>query len=111
MSIEYRVSYNSETIAYGRRAIEHILYKFERIGDERAVILCGSIIFSTDAVIDPIVDCAGNRVAVVFDKTIPDNKLTSIIVVPTTIMGSDSSTVSGIIARKGGLPPEVLIDD
>jgi len=77
MSLEYRFSYDPGTITYGRHAVDHIADELEQIGAERALIVCGSTVGSTDAVIDPVIEGTGDRLAAVFDETTPDKRLST----------------------------------
>ena len=78
MPPEYRFSYDPGTIVYGRNAADRIEDELARIGAQRALIVCGSTVGSTDEVIDPVVDGAGDRLAGVFDETTPDKRLSTV---------------------------------
>jgi alcohol dehydrogenase class IV len=78
MPVDYRFSYDPGTIVYGRGCVDRIHEELERAGVERALIVCGSTVGSVDAVIDPVVDGAGDRLAGVFDETTPDKRLSTV---------------------------------
>ncbi|SEH18083.1 Alcohol dehydrogenase, class IV [Natronorubrum sediminis] len=78
MAANYRFAYDPGTIVYGRNSVARIEDELERIGAERALIVCGSTVGATDSVIDPVVDGIGDRLAGVFDETTPDKRLTTV---------------------------------
>lgn len=78
MELTHRFSYTPGTIVYDRHCVSALERELERIGAERALIVCGSTVGSTDAVIDPVVVGAGDRLAGIFDETSPDKRLSTV---------------------------------
>ncbi|THE66012.1 iron-containing alcohol dehydrogenase [Salinadaptatus halalkaliphilus] len=77
MTPDYRFAYDPGTIVYGRNCVSRLEHELERIGAERALVVCGSTVGATDAVIDPVVAGAGDRLAGVFDETTPEKRLST----------------------------------
>lgn len=99
MSLKYRFSYDPGTIIYGRHCVDRVEEELERIGAERALIVCGSTVGSTDAVIDPVVDGTGDRLAGVFDETTPDKRLSTAF---EGVERMDENEIDALVSLGGG---------
>lgn len=73
----FRFAYDPPAIRCGRRAVTHLDEELAAGGFERALIVCGETVGSTPAVIDPVREGLGDRLAGVFDETTPAKRLST----------------------------------
>ncbi|WP_049925735.1 iron-containing alcohol dehydrogenase family protein [Halopiger goleimassiliensis] len=71
----FRFAYDVPTIRFGPGCVADLATELERHGLERALVVCGSTVGSTPAVIDPVTDGLGDRLVGVFDETTPEKRL------------------------------------
>ncbi|SFB75690.1 Alcohol dehydrogenase, class IV [Halobiforma haloterrestris] len=71
----FRFEYDPATIGFGPGCVDDLAAELERLGRERALVVCGSTVGSTPAVIDPVTAGLGDRLAGVFDETTPEKRL------------------------------------
>ncbi|MFD1564008.1 iron-containing alcohol dehydrogenase family protein [Haloarchaeobius amylolyticus] len=71
----FRFDYDPATISFGAGCVDDLAADLERRGLERALLVCGSTVGSTPAVIDPVRTGLGDRLAGVFDETTPKKRL------------------------------------
>ncbi|THE63579.1 iron-containing alcohol dehydrogenase [Salinadaptatus halalkaliphilus] len=74
-----RFEYDSPTVLFGPAAVDSLETELEQAGLERALVVCGSTVGSTPAVIDPVEDGLGDRLAGVFAETTPDKRLATAV--------------------------------
>ncbi|ELY78349.1 iron-containing alcohol dehydrogenase family protein [Natrinema pallidum] len=70
-----RFEYDPATIRFGPGCVDGLAAELEAQGLERALIVCGSTVGTTPAVIDPVRAGLGDRLAGVFDRTTPKKRL------------------------------------
>lgn len=71
MTDPFRFEYRPGTIRYGTGCVADLASELDRIGADRALVVCGRTVGSTDAVMDPVRAGLGGRLAGVFDRTTP----------------------------------------
>ncbi|MXV63733.1 iron-containing alcohol dehydrogenase [Natronorubrum sp. JWXQ-INN-674] len=71
----FRFDYDPATIRFGSGCVADLEAELESEGLENALVVCGSTVGSTPAVIDPVTDGLGDRLAGVFDETTPEKRL------------------------------------
>ena len=67
--------YDAGRIRYGRDSVADLGATLAELGCERALVVCGRTVGSTPAVIDPVREGLGDRLAGVFDRTTPEKRL------------------------------------
>jgi alcohol dehydrogenase len=72
---DFRFEYRPGTIRYGERAVTGLGAELDRIGAERALVVCGRTVGSTPAVMDPVREGLGDRLVGVFDRTTPEKSI------------------------------------
>ncbi len=70
-----RFAYDPATIRFGPNCVADLADELERHGLERALVVCGSTVGNTPAVIDPVCEGLGDRLAGVFDGTTAEKRL------------------------------------
>ncbi|MGB9964581.1 iron-containing alcohol dehydrogenase family protein [Halobacterium hubeiense] len=73
----FRFDYDPGVLRYGAGCVADLADELERQGFERALVVCGSTVGSTPAVMDPIRDGLGDRLAGVFAETTPEKRLST----------------------------------
>ncbi|MCD2201675.1 iron-containing alcohol dehydrogenase [Halobacterium sp. KA-4] len=73
----YALDYQPGKIVYGADAIASIGDELAERDLERALVVCGRTVGSTDAVMDPVRDGLGDRLAGVFDETTSEKYLST----------------------------------
>jgi len=101
-SFEY--AYGPSTVRYGSGCIEHLVDTLDRANIERALVVCGRTVGATDAVINPVLDGAGDRVAGVFAETTPTKSIDTVRQGVTQMSEVDAD---GLIALGGGSSMDV----
>lgn len=71
----FRFEYNPSTIRFGPGSVDDLAAELEHECLERALIVCGSTVGTTAAVIDPVEAGLGDRLAGVFDETTAKKRL------------------------------------
>ncbi|MFB6189010.1 MAG: iron-containing alcohol dehydrogenase family protein [Halapricum sp.] len=71
----FRFAYEPSVIRAGRGCVSELADELDRQGVERALVVCGSTVGSTRAVIDPVTDGLGERLAGVFAGTTTEKRL------------------------------------
>ncbi|NGM67594.1 iron-containing alcohol dehydrogenase [Natronolimnobius sp. AArcel1] len=71
----FRFAYDPATIRVGTTCVADLADELERQNSERALVVCGSTVGNTPAVIDPVREGLGDRLAGVFDETTPEKRL------------------------------------
>lgn len=71
----FRFEYEPGTIAYGRDSVATLGEELARCGVERALLITGSTVGNTPAVIEPVQEGIGDRLAGVFAETTPEKRL------------------------------------
>ncbi|MXR50097.1 iron-containing alcohol dehydrogenase [Halovenus sp. WSH3] len=74
----YRFEYDPGTIRQGRGCVEALSDELAGLGCERAMVVCGQTVGSTEAVMGPITDGLGDRLAGIFDETTPKKRLSTV---------------------------------
>ena len=71
----FRFEYDPATVRYGPNCVAELESDLERLGRERALVVTGSTVGETAAVMDPISAGLGDRLAGVFAGTTPEKRL------------------------------------
>jgi len=71
----FRFDYDPAVLRYGPSCVEDLDEELAAHGCGRALVVCGSTVGETAAVIDPITDGLGDRLAGVFAETTPAKRL------------------------------------
>jgi alcohol dehydrogenase len=74
----YRFEYDAGTIRQGRNCVESLSSDLAGLDCDRAMVVCGQTVGSTDAVMEPITDGLGEKLAGVFDETTPKKRLETV---------------------------------
>ncbi|ELZ28023.1 alcohol dehydrogenase, class IV [Halogeometricum pallidum JCM 14848] len=75
MSDGYRFEFDAPVIRSRRGAAADLAAELEEQGLERALVVCGSTVGETPAVMDPVTEGLGDRLAGVFAETTPEKRL------------------------------------
>ncbi|CQH61464.1 probable oxidoreductase (iron-containing alcohol dehydrogenase family) [Halobacterium hubeiense] len=73
----FRFDYDSPVLRYGAGSVADLADELDEQGFERALVVCGSTVGSTPAVMDPIRDGLGDKLAGVFAETTPEKRLST----------------------------------
>jgi alcohol dehydrogenase class IV len=95
----FRFEYDPPTIRLGRETAGTLESELEQLGVERALLVCGSTVGSTAAVMDPIREGVGDRLAGVFDETTPTKDLSTALAARRAYRRLDCD---GIVGLGGG---------
>ncbi|RYJ08723.1 iron-containing alcohol dehydrogenase, partial [Halogeometricum borinquense] len=74
-SDRFRFEYNPGVLQYGAGCVDSLSAELERLGSERALVVSGSTVGTTPAVIEPVTDGLGTKLAGVFAETTPEKRL------------------------------------
>jgi alcohol dehydrogenase len=77
--LSFEFEYSPGKIACGPGCVGEIGVELERRGVERALIVCGSTVGSTPAVVDPVRKGVGDRLVDVFAETTPEKRLATAV--------------------------------
>ncbi|WP_336326613.1 iron-containing alcohol dehydrogenase family protein [Halovenus sp. HT40] len=99
MDTAYRFEYNPGIIRQGRNCVASLSDELAGLDCERAMVVCGQTVGSTDAVMDPITDGLGDRLAGVFDETTPKKRLDTVFDGARRV---DELDVDALVAVGGG---------
>ncbi|WP_336358200.1 iron-containing alcohol dehydrogenase family protein [Haloarcula sp. CGMCC 1.6347] len=75
LAAPFRFAYTPATLRYGPDATRSLGAELDTQGFERALVVCGSTVGETAAVMDPVRDGLGNRLAGTFAETTPAKRL------------------------------------
>jgi alcohol dehydrogenase len=78
-STQFRFEYEPATLRFGSGSVAALADELANHGLERALVVCGSTVGSTPAVIDPVTDGLGERLAGVFPDTTANKRLETAI--------------------------------
>lgn len=78
MDNAYRFEYDPGIIRQGRNCVASLGDELAGLDYERAMVVCGQTVGSTDAVMGPITDGLGDRLVGVFDETTPKKRLDTV---------------------------------
>jgi len=95
----FRFDYRPAAIRYGAGATASLADELARLGVERALVVAGETTGTTPAVVDPVRDGLGDRLAGVFAETTPEKRL------DTALAGArryDELDADGVVALGGG---------
>ena len=73
----FRFEYDPGVVHFGSGVTADLGAEMARQGFERALVVCGSTVGSTPAVIDPVTEGLGDYLAGVFDETTPQKRLST----------------------------------
>lgn len=76
---EYRFAYDPPVIRHGAGCVGNLGGELGSLGFERALVVCGRTVGARSAVMDPIRNGLGDRLAGVFDGTTPQKRLDTAI--------------------------------
>jgi len=95
----FRFDYQPPTIRFGTGCVDDLAAELEALGLERALVVCGSTVGSTPAVIDPVTEGLGDRLAGVFDGTTPEKRLATAVEGRERLRAADADA---LVALGGG---------
>lgn len=101
---EFEYAYGPSTVRYGAGCVDALAEILAREGVERALVVTGTTVGTKPAVIDPVVDAAGDRLAGVFAETTPAK---SIETVGAGVERMTELDVDGLVALGGGSSMDV----
>lgn len=67
----FEFDYNAGAINYGKGTVGDLQITLDRLGLERALVVCGQTVGSTADVINPVTDGLGDRLVGIFNRTTP----------------------------------------
>ncbi|MCG1004259.1 MULTISPECIES: iron-containing alcohol dehydrogenase family protein [Halobacterium] len=73
----FRFDYDTPVLRYGADCVADLAAELDAQGFERALVVCGSTVGNTAAVMDPVRDGLGDRLAGVFAETTPEKLLST----------------------------------
>jgi alcohol dehydrogenase class IV len=71
----FRLDYEPGTVVYGQGRVADLERELAAIGAERALVVAGETVGTTDAVVDPVREGLGDRLAGVFAGTTPEKRI------------------------------------
>jgi len=95
----FRFEYDPGTIRYGKNCVRHLGEELDAVGADRALVVTGTTVGTTPAVMDPLRDGLGDRLVGEFAETTPEKRL------ETAFDGADRVTESdadALVAVGGG---------
>ncbi|AEH37302.1 iron-containing alcohol dehydrogenase family protein [Halopiger xanaduensis] len=95
----FRFEYHPATIRFGAGCVADLEDELERLGLERALVVCGSTVGDTPVVIDPVRRGLGDRLAGVFDETTPKKRLSTALDGVARVKAEDADA---LVALGGG---------
>ncbi|MFC4248420.1 iron-containing alcohol dehydrogenase family protein [Natribaculum luteum] len=101
---EFEYAYGPSTVRYGAGCVDTIADVLARAGVEQALVVTGTTVGKTPAVIDPVVKGAGDRLAGIFAETTPEKSI------DTVLAGVEQMTeldADGLVAIGGGSSMDV----
>jgi len=75
LAAPFRFEYDPATLRYGPDATRALDTELDGQGDDRALVVCGATVGETPAVMDPVREGLGDRLAGVFAETTPAKRL------------------------------------
>lgn len=99
MDTGFRFAYDPGVIRHGRGCVADLEGELAALDCDRALVVCGRTVGSTPAVMDPIREGLGDRLAGVFDGTTPDKRLATAIEGAKAMADCDADT---LVAVGGG---------
>jgi alcohol dehydrogenase class IV len=79
MTDPFRFEYRPGTIRYGPDCVADLGTELDRLGAQRAMVVCGQTVGSSPAVMDPVRGGLGDRLAGTFDRTTPAKSIATAI--------------------------------
>ncbi|GAB3666027.1 iron-containing alcohol dehydrogenase family protein [Halopiger thermotolerans] len=95
----FRFEYHPATIRFGAGCVAALEDELERLGLERALVVCGSTVGDTPVVIEPVKSGLGDRLAGVFDETTPKKRLSTAL---DGVARADAEDADALVAVGGG---------
>lgn len=95
----FRFDYDPGVIRHGRDCVADLAGELTALDCERALVVCGRTVGSTPAVIEPIREGLGDRLAGVFDETTPEKRLSTAI---EAVERMDELDADALVAVGGG---------
>ncbi|MEF8900070.1 MAG: iron-containing alcohol dehydrogenase family protein [Halovenus sp.] len=95
----FRFAYEPGVLRVGEGAVADLEAEVAATGNERALVVCGQTVGSTPAVVDPVREGLGDRLAGVFDETTPKKRLWTAIRGAERLAAADADAV---VALGGG---------
>ena len=93
---QFRFEYDPGVIRSGRGCVVDLGDELDRQGYERALVVCGSTVGSTPAVIDPVRRGLGERLAGVFAETTPEKRLSTAVAALEAYREHDADALVGL---------------
>lgn len=92
----FRFEYDAPTVRLGSEAAGGLTDELATLNAERALVVCGSTVGSTQAVIEPVRAGLGDRVVGVFDETSPEKRLETALQARHAYRQSDCDAIVGL---------------
>lgn len=89
----FRFEYDPVTMVYGRNAVAGLEGELARLDIEKAFVITGETVGTTPAVIDPVREGIGDRLAGVFAETTPEKRLTTALDAAKRLRKGDADAV------------------
>ncbi|RKD97715.1 iron-containing alcohol dehydrogenase family protein [Halopiger aswanensis] len=95
----FRFEYHPATIRFGDGCVADLEDELERLGLERALVVCGSTVGDTPVVIEPVKSGLGDRLAGVFDETTTKKRLSTAL---DGVARAEAENADALVALGGG---------
>ncbi|PSP81893.1 alcohol dehydrogenase [Halobacteriales archaeon QS_1_68_17] len=96
VSERFRFDYRPGAILYGRGVVGELDEELGRMDRTRALLVCGSTVGASDAVMDPVTTGLGETLAGVFDRTTPAKTLGTAVAGAERAADCDADVVVGL---------------
>ncbi|WP_256301743.1 iron-containing alcohol dehydrogenase family protein [Haloarchaeobius salinus] len=101
---EFEYAYGPSTVRYGAGCVESIETVLARADVERALVVTGKTVGKTPAVIDPVTEGAGDRLAGVFAETTPEKSIDTVLA---GVKRMEAVDADGLLTLGGGSSMDV----
>jgi alcohol dehydrogenase len=91
-----RFAYEPPVLRIGAGAVGELEAELAEQGFERALVICGQTVGSTPAVVDPVRDGLGDRLAGIFAETTPHKRLGTAIDGVEALRGANADVIVGL---------------
>ncbi|PSQ19554.1 alcohol dehydrogenase [Halobacteriales archaeon QS_8_69_26] len=93
---EFRFEYRPGTIRYGPGSVVDLSAELDRIGAGSALVVSGRTVGETPAVVDPVREGLGDRLADVFAETTPDKRVATAAAAADRMAETDADAIVGL---------------
>jgi alcohol dehydrogenase len=92
----FRFAYEPAAIRYGTGCVDDLGAELAAADAERALVVCGSTVGETPAVVDPVTEGLGDRLAGVFAETTPEKRLATAVEGLAAMEAADADALVGL---------------